>query len=352
ILSLVTTHTTHFFRESDHFDFLMNEAFPRLIREGARVRIWSAACSSGQEVYSLAISVLEFVREKGLRLTPGQVEILGSDIDSASVDFAREGIYPSEQIAALPRELANRYFDQGTGKIGSFVRVTDAVHALCKFQKTNLLTDSFPARSFDVIFTRNVMIYFKRRDVELIAKKLAQSLSSQGYLMIGHSESLDGLQVPVKRAGNAIYRRESAVQTDPRDRLGDAKRLIVIGASTGGVEAVKAVLESLPAQVPPILIVQHIPPQFSQNFAVRLNEICSFPVSEAKNGECIQNAHAYIAPGGKQMRVQTRLDGLYLEVNDDPPMSSNKPSVDYLFRSVVSLTAQFEITAAILTGMG
>lgn len=127
--------------------------------------------------------------------------------------------------------------------------------------------------------------------------------------------------------------------------------LVAIGASTGGTEALKDVLVHLPAEIPPIVVVQHIPPVFSAAFAKRLNELCPFEVKEAEDGDLVVKNRVLIAPGGKQMAIETVGGTLKVRLTDDPPVSRHKPSVDYLFSSVAKLKGRTTI-AAILTGMG
>lgn len=128
--------------------------------------------------------------------------------------------------------------------------------------------------------------------------------------------------------------------------------LIVIGASTGGTKALKEVLDGLPENIPPILIVQHIPAEFSRAFAERLNESAKFTVREAVDGDRIAPNQVLIAPGGKQMKFRCKGDILKVEVNDDPPVNRFQPSVDYLFDSVTNSTYDKNVVAAIFTGMG
>ena len=131
----------------------------------------------------------------------------------------------------------------------------------------------------------------------------------------------------------------------------DTRKILVIGASTGGTEALKQVLMMLPQCIPPTLIVQHIPPVFSKAFAERLNELCPFEVKEAEDGDELRPSRVLIAPGGKQMKVEKTSRGYKVRVNDDLPMNLHKPSVDYLFSSVASVIGKNSV-GVILTGMG
>jgi two-component system chemotaxis response regulator CheB len=131
----------------------------------------------------------------------------------------------------------------------------------------------------------------------------------------------------------------------------DMRKILAIGASTGGIEALRTVLEALPAMIPPTVIVQHIPPVFSKAFADRLNELCSFDVKEAEDGDALQPSLVLIAPGGKQMKIEQRDKGYFVKIMDEAPVNRHKPSVDYLFHSVASVIGKNSV-GVILTGMG
>ncbi|MFW5887371.1 MAG: chemotaxis-specific protein-glutamate methyltransferase CheB [Bacteriovoracia bacterium] len=156
-------------------------------------------------------------------------------------------------------------------------------------------------------------------------------------------------------AARGFLSRKKSVSSGGQVRISQKKSLdrtlIAIGASTGGTEALKNLLTRLPANIPPIVIVQHIPPIFSQAFATRLGELCAFNVKEANNGDILQKSVVYIAPGGKQMKVVSCNDGLMIKITDDEPVNRFKPSVDYLFKSLLPIKS-FSMMALILTGMG
>jgi two-component system chemotaxis response regulator CheB len=131
----------------------------------------------------------------------------------------------------------------------------------------------------------------------------------------------------------------------------DVRKVLAMGASTGGTEALRSVMLLLPARIPPTVIVQHIPPVFSKAFAERLNQLCPFEVKEAEDGDELRPSRVLIAPGGKQMKIQQTAKGLSVRVTDDAPMNLHKPSIDYLFHSVASVAGKNSI-GVILTGMG
>jgi two-component system chemotaxis response regulator CheB len=367
-----------------------------------------------------------------------------------------------------------------------------------------LLSENYDVGLFDIIFLRNVLIYFKTEDIEKIVNQMMQHLQPNGVLFLGHSESLSDKKTPFHVVGNSIYKAHQqshirkfipsaekrlmkvfivddslTVRTVLRkilsvnegfEVIGDAENpiiaeqklrtlspdvmtldihmpemdgityleslkdkphcpilmissisyedavrglhcfelgavdyiekpmglnleleserirsavrgaflsqkrhfkikhineqnvqykssevvsdLIALGASTGGVEALKNVLIQFPENSAPVLIAQHIPAHFSAALARRLDELCKIRVLEAQNGDIVQMGHAYIAPGGKHMRVVLHKDTLHIEIDEGEPGALHKPSIDSLFQSIVPVAARYHIAAALLTGMG
>lgn len=155
------------------------------------------------------------------------------------------------------------------------------------------------------------------------------------------------------QTGSALKRSSAPKQrfvTNPASDF-DSRLVWCIGSSTGGTQALTRIFTSLPAKIPPTVIVQHIPPVFSKAFAQSLNNLCPFDVSEAVDGEQLQPNHVYIAPGGMQMAVVRRLNGLFISIRDDEPVNRFKPSVDYLFKTLNELSGT-KFVAGVLTGMG
>jgi len=181
---------------------------------------------------------------------------------------------------------------------------------------------------------------------------VAKPTSDVAVAMAGLAEDL---QAKVKAAARTrLHARRAAEAAPPRERtkLGRSTgKIVVIGASTGGVEALKAVLMRLPSDCPPILITQHMPPRFTTAFAERLNRECPMTVSEATHREPIEPGHAYIAPGSHHLELVRHGDQFMCSLNEGPPVSGHRPSVDVLFRSAAGLAARRTI-GVILTGMG
>lgn len=214
--SLMTTHYTFFFREYVHFENLeawINAESSRLKERFQKsrepVRIWSAACSRGQEVYSLAMFLeLNLVKKHGI-----PYEIVGSDIDQNSVNIAKNGVYPIQEVNTIPHTYLKEHWRRGTGAIKEFAAVRPELKAKTRFQVLNLLElDSFN-QTFDVIFCRNVFIYFSETDVRKIALSLSSRLASGGLFASGISEPIRFPGWNLKSVGPSIYSKESAVTT-------------------------------------------------------------------------------------------------------------------------------------------
>ena len=185
-IDAVSTNETYFFREDNHFTALSRTILPELFRAVSRIRIWSAGCSTGEEVYTLRIVADEAARAAGGR----EAEIVGTDISTSVIARAREGIYRDRALRLIPPDLLSRYFfPLGEGAF----RVRDEVRARVDFKVHNLFTDPPPGDRINVIFCRNVMIYFdKPTQAKLVDGVFARAIHPDGYLFIGHSESISG----------------------------------------------------------------------------------------------------------------------------------------------------------------
>lgn len=214
LISLLTTHHTFFFREYEHFEHLSSEALPRLVAHLRRIgrksmRVLSAACSKGHEVYSLAMYLKR-------HLPPDfTYEVVGGDICEESVEFAKNGVYRWDEVKTVPAEFLNGNWIRGTGAISEFAKVSESVKQNTKFEPMNLITldQQKTTEKFDIILCRNVFIYFEREQVKKSVKSLMDRLHSHGELILGVSESLAGLDLSVESIGPSIYRPVSADST-------------------------------------------------------------------------------------------------------------------------------------------
>ncbi len=185
-IDAVSTNETYFFREMNHFSALKETILPELFKNKKRIRIWSAGCSTGEEPYTLRI-----VADEGKDLLwPGEAEIIATDISTEVIAKAQAGIYRERSIRFIPEDIFDRYFT-ALGN-GSF-QVRDKLRNRIEFRVHNLIKEDPPESSFDLVFCRNVMIYFdKATQRRLVDEHFAEVLDPRGYLCIGHSESLTG----------------------------------------------------------------------------------------------------------------------------------------------------------------
>lgn len=218
MLSALTTNVTHFFRESHHFEQLRTEVLPdlaRLARSGERVRLWSAACSAGQEAYSLAATLLHVCPEA----TQLNVKILATDIDPVIINKAREGRYPLEELSAIPQNLRDIATRQIQGSPQEF-EMSPEIRKLITFNIVNLVGDWPMKGSFDVILCRNVAIYFDKETQAQLWQRFKLLLKPGGYLLIGHSERLDETQSEdFKSVGITTYRKNFKCLNSESDQI-------------------------------------------------------------------------------------------------------------------------------------
>jgi len=206
LLDALSTNQTAFWREPKHFQYLAQEilpAWPQERRALLRANLWSAGCSSGEEPYTLAMVLMQAFPGEDF----SRVKIYASDLNTQVLAQAERGIYPLSRLGPLPLEWQRRFFKKGVQEWAGFVKVKREVRRLVDFFRLNLM-ESFPFREeMDIIFCRNVMIYFERETQENLVKKFYQCLRPGGYLFIGHSESLCNHQHGFRYLKPTIYRK-------------------------------------------------------------------------------------------------------------------------------------------------
>ncbi|CDI02564.1 Chemotaxis protein methyltransferase CheR [Candidatus Competibacter denitrificans Run_A_D11] len=205
-VNALTTNLTSFFREAHHFDYLARELLPALVRAGQfgsrRLRIWSAGCSTGEEPYSIAMVVRESLPSVGWN-----VKILATDLDSNVLATAERGVYDASRIKDLPEARVRRWFQKGRGAQAGQVRVASALRELITFRRLNLMED-WPMRGpFNIVFCRNVVIYFDKPTQRILFDRFANALTEAGHLFVGHSESLFKVTERFAPLGKTIYQR-------------------------------------------------------------------------------------------------------------------------------------------------
>jgi chemotaxis protein methyltransferase CheR len=207
-VNAVTTNETAFFREPAHFAHLRSTWLPARVAAAAaggprRLRAWSAACSTGEEAYSIATTLLDGVDDP----QRWDLRILASDIDTDVLERAAAGTYAAEAVSRVPGATLRRFFLRGVGPQDGFVRVRPDVRALVTFRQMNLHDDAWPIRtSFDLIFCRNVLMYFDRPTQARLVSRLAGLLVPDGLLVLGHAENLLGLVTDLQRVTSTVYR--------------------------------------------------------------------------------------------------------------------------------------------------
>ena len=206
LVDLISTNHTKFFREPEHFSFLTKKALPallpRLLKDATPLNIWSAACSSGEEPYTLAIVLAE-----ALRASPSiSWNIFASDISKRMLARAQHGIYRMESVEPIEPDLLKRYFQQGVGTRTGDCRVKAELKEHLLFHRINLFQAEFPIpKRQHVIFCRNVMIYFDPPSRATLITRLTEQLASGGYLIVGHSESLFGIRHSLESIQQGVY---------------------------------------------------------------------------------------------------------------------------------------------------
>ena len=201
----VSTNKTDFFRESAHFDFMRNTVLPEIAAMGKReISIWSSACSSGEELYSIAIEIEEFIHKNGYSLN---YTILGTDISTKVLDMAKQGIYKKSVIEPVPPGIRSKYFTRNNENPLS-VTVNKQLKSRVRLGIFNLMTRNYNVPGpFDIIFCRNVLIYFDREKQHYILSNLKSKLVQNGYLFLGHSESMAGMNLNLKNCAPAVFKK-------------------------------------------------------------------------------------------------------------------------------------------------
>lgn len=204
-INALTTNLTSFFREEHHFDYLTKHELPRLIKQKSkRLRIWCSASSTGEEPYSIAMTVRDSMQSL---LNSWDVKILATDIDSNVLNTGMQGIYEYKGVEDIPEHLIKKYFSRGTGVNRSKVRVSPNLQDLITFKELNLMNQWPMKGPFDVIFCRNVLIYFDKETQLELFKKFHKLLAPNGLLILGHSENLGTFQKHFENVGRTIFRK-------------------------------------------------------------------------------------------------------------------------------------------------
>jgi chemotaxis protein methyltransferase CheR len=206
VFDALSTNVTSFFRDAPHFECLAREIYAPMRAKGGtpNIRLWSAACSTGAEPYSLAIHACDVFGADKVK----DCQILASDLSQPALDAAMRAVYPDDSLTGISQEQLSKYVLRGTSKCSGFVKMSDRLRSMVTFKRQNLL-DTWPWHGpFDAVFCRNVMIYFERPVRERLVRRMRSTLRPGGLLVLGSSESLSGLDVGTMRmVSPSVYRR-------------------------------------------------------------------------------------------------------------------------------------------------
>lgn len=204
LINAVTTNKTDFFREPRHFDHLRDVLLPSLLASGRRrIHAWSAACSTGAEPYTMAMVIDAFAAQAG----GPDYGILATDLDTEVLEVARRGVYPAELVVPVPPVLRQRYVLTARGTKRD-VRIVPELRAAIGFGQHNLMDERYAVgEPMDLIFCRNVLIYFDKPTQEKVVRRLAACLRPGGHLYLGHSESIAGFDLPLMAVANTVFQR-------------------------------------------------------------------------------------------------------------------------------------------------
>jgi chemotaxis protein methyltransferase CheR len=205
LVNSLTTNKTDFFREPAHFDYIVQAALPGFMYQGRdRLKMWSSACSTGAEPYTLAMVMSDFLKDHdGVNYS-----ILATDLSTDVLDVARRGVYPQEQLAPTPAALRRKYVLESKDKAARLSRIAPSIRSKVAFARLNLMDDVYAVdRDMDIIFCRNVLIYFDKPTQQAVLSKLCDHLRPGGYLFLGHSESTTGLTLPLDQVTNTGFQR-------------------------------------------------------------------------------------------------------------------------------------------------
>jgi chemotaxis protein methyltransferase CheR len=214
LLDVVSTNKTDFFREPEHFDFLIQKAVPDLTARnpsGRFLMVWSAGCSTGEEPYTLAMVLHEY----GLAHPGFRFRVLATDLSTTVLEKAERGIFNTEVVRPVSPELKRKYFMRSRDRNSDLTRVVPELRKLVEFRRLNFMDADFGlSQKADIIFCRNVIIYFDQQTQEKIIQKLAHQLLPGGYLFVGHSETLHDMDLPLTPVAPALYRKTGQQRED------------------------------------------------------------------------------------------------------------------------------------------
>ncbi len=207
LIDAMTTNLTEFFREPQHFDYMRSTVLPEFASQGrTSIKLWSAGCSTGQEPYTLSIVMSEYIRQNSSMLRG--YSVLATDVSTKVLDKAYSAVYDMQAIAGIPKDIKYRYFLKGKNQTHPQVRLKQDIRNHVEFMRLNFMDDDFGFRdTMQIIFCRNVLIYFDKETQERVIKKFMNYLEPGGYLFLGHSETIFGMDLPLKTVAPTVFQR-------------------------------------------------------------------------------------------------------------------------------------------------
>jgi chemotaxis protein methyltransferase CheR len=205
MIDAVTTNKTDFMREPAHFEYMVHSALPELAKSRETLKLWSAACSSGQEPYNMAM----FMEEYNSSNVPFGYHVTATDISKSSLDKARRAVYQMRDVEVVSDIFKKRYFLKSKDPSKTAVRIKPDIRKMVSFQEINLMKENYGLKAkFDIVFCRNVLIYFNKENQMNVIQRILDHMTVGGYLFLGHSESLAGMRNQLISVGSSVYRKE------------------------------------------------------------------------------------------------------------------------------------------------
>ena len=207
LIDAITTNLTHFYREPNHFDYLTSDVIPTLINSGVKnLNIWSAGCSSGEEAYTLSIVIEEYKTANLDKIF--DYSILATDVSTKVLEKARNAIYSVESVKSIPVDIKNKYFEKNKESEKTEFRIKPEFSQKVQFQRLNFMEDDFSVeKEMNIIFCRNVLMYFDKSTQEEVLKKFMKYLAKDGYLFLGHSETIYNMDLPLKTVAPTVFQK-------------------------------------------------------------------------------------------------------------------------------------------------
>jgi len=207
MLDVVSTNKTDFFREPNHFDFLTSNILPEMVANSKHnkfLKVWSAGCSSGEEPYTIAIVLFEFFASH----LGYDFSILGTDISTAILQKAIDAVYKEDKVEGIPLELKRKYMLRSKDRTNPTIKIIPQLRSKVHYERLNFMDEYYNLKDyFDIVFCRNVLIYFDRQTQEKVINKLCIKLNTGGYFFLGHSESIMNMNVPLKQIKPTVFQK-------------------------------------------------------------------------------------------------------------------------------------------------